>query len=134
MNKRIVGLLSVILIFGLTGCSKLTVTDKIRDLEFTIVDENEQPEELRKLIEEKKTGEFRLTYNDDAFLYIAAGFGTQPTGGYSIQVKELYLTENAIYIDTELLGPEDAETAGTFASQPYIVVKTEARKERVVFR
>lgn len=134
MRKITLLFVSLSLILGLMGCDKLTATDKVRDLEFTIVEEGEIPEEFRTLIEEKKQGEFRLTYNDDKFLYIATGFGTKPTGGYSIQVKELYLTENSIYIDTELLGPEKKETAGTQPSQPYIVVKIEARGEPVVFR
>lgn len=131
--KKIIILIMALAIV-LTGCSKLKLTDKVKDLDFTVVDEKELPEELLKLIEEKKQGEFRLTYSDDVSLYIAVGFGTQPTGGYSIQVKELYLTENSIYIDTDLLGPESGTEAETTPSFPYIVVKTEMRKEPVVFR
>ena len=49
-------------------------------------------------------------------------------------MKELYLTENAIVADTELLGPESAEQAGTEKSYPYIVVKTEYLEEPVIFQ
>ena len=51
-----------------------------------------------------------MTYSDEEKLYIVTGYGPQETGGYSIQVKELYLTENAIVFDTELSGPEKGET------------------------
>lgn len=108
--------------------------DKIADLEFTVVSEEEIPEELRKLIEEKKANEFKLSYSADGALYIVAGFGEKDTGGYSICVNELYLTENAIVIDTDLIGPEQKEEVSQASSYPYIVVRTEDRPESVVFR
>lgn len=58
------------------------------------------------MIVEKGTEPFQLTYSDDQNLYISIGYGQQKTGGYSIAVDELYLTEDAIYVGTTLLGPE----------------------------
>ncbi|MDO4267151.1 MAG: protease complex subunit PrcB family protein [Eubacteriales bacterium] len=119
----------------LTGCSvKKEHQDKVRDLEFTVAGEAELPEELKNLVDEKKTEPFRLTYSNDQGLYIAVGYGEQPTGGYSIAVSELYLTENSIVIDTELLGPEQGETAGIEKSWPYLVVKTEYLENPVIFQ
>ena len=111
----------------LTACSvEKEDLQKVRDLEFTVVGEN--------VIGEKKMAPFKLTYTDDQNLYIVVGYGEQETGGCSISVKELYLTENAIVADTELLGPESAEQAGTEKSYPYIVVKTEHLEEPVIFQ
>ena len=62
------------------------------------------------------------------------GYGEQPTGGYSIEVDELYLTENAIVIDTELEGPEKGEPTGVEKSYPYVVVRTEYLEEPVIFQ
>ena len=56
-------------------------------------------------------------------MYIAAGYGEQKTGGYSIAVPELYLTENSITIRTELKGPEKQEQTGSECSYACIVVK-----------
>ena len=61
------------------------------------------------------------------------GYGPQSTGGYSIAVKELYLTSNSIVIDTELLGPEKGENPAPETSYPYVVVKTEFSQKPVVF-
>ena len=58
----------------------------------------------------------------------------QDTGGYSISVEELYLTENSIVIDTELTGPEKGETPAPETSYPYVVVKTEYLENPVVFQ
>ncbi len=108
--------------------------DKIADLEFQVIPEEELPAELAKLIQEKKMNEFKLSYSADGCLYIVAGFGQKETGGYSVRVNELYLTENAIVIDTDLIGPAQDEEVSQAVSYPYIVVCTEDRPESVVFR
>ena len=119
----------------LTACSvEKDDLKKVRDLEFTVVGEADLPEELKNVIGEKKAAPFKLTYTDDQNLYIVVGYGEQETGGYSISVRELYLTENAIVADTELLGPEAAEQAGTEKSFPYIVIKTEYLEEPIIFQ
>ena len=108
--------------------------EKLRDLEFTVVGDGEVPEELMKTIDEKKSDVFKRTDSDGQNLYIVTGYGEQPSGGYSITVEELYLTENSIMLDTELLGPENGEQAGTEKSYPYIVIKTEYLENPVVFQ
>ena len=72
-------------------------------------------------------------YTDYIYVYIANGYGKQPTNGYSIQVKNLYLTENAVCFKTELYGPQVGEDVSQAESFPYIVVKLEAIDLPVVF-
>lgn len=107
---------------------------KVRDLEFTVVGETDVPAELKQIITEKMSQPFKLTFNDEQNLYIAVGYGPQPTGGYSIAVKELYLTDNSIVIDTELLGPEKGENPAPETSYPCIVVKTENLAHPIIFQ
>lgn len=122
----------------LSGCSITGVgnenPDKIRDLEFTVIGDGDVPEELLKMIQEKKQDAFKLTYSDDQSLYIVSGYGVQETGGYSITVEQLYLSENTIVFDTELMGPAKGETGNSGPSCPYIVVKTEYLEEPVIFQ
>lgn len=119
----------------LSGCSVgRDDGGKVRDLEFTVVGDGEVPQELMKTIEEKKSDVFKLTYSDGQSLYIVSGYGEQPTGGYSITVEELYLTENSIVMDTDLKGPENGEDPGSEKSYPYIVIKTEYLENPVVFQ
>ena len=118
----------------LTGCSISNgEATKLRDLEFTVVSEELLPGELKTLVEERKAGEFKITYSDANALYICMGYGEQPTGGYSIVVDELYLTEDAVYISTRLLGPASGETPADAPSYPYLVVKTELLDKTVIF-
>lgn len=133
--------LSVLISFSLlflTGCAEKGQKDalaKIKNLEFTVLSEDMIPEELQKAIQEKNGSPFKITYSDSGFLYIAIGYGTQETGGFSITVNDLYLTENAIYFDTTLLGPspDSPLPSGDTSSYPYLVVKTEYIDEPVVF-
>lgn len=119
----------------LTACSARKDTqEKVRDLEISVVGDAELPEELRNMITEKKTKPFKLTYSDDKNLYIVVGYGPQDTGGYSIAVEQLYLTENSVVIDTQLIGPEKGENPAPETSYPYVVVKTEYLENPVVFQ
>ena len=133
MWKRVL-LIGSILIF-LSGCSVQTNrTEKVRDLEYTIVEEGEMPEELWNILEEKKKESFKLTYEAEGSLYLCVGYGVQPTGGYSISVNELYLSENAVYFDTNLIGPEASEKTAETPSYPYLTIKTEYLDKPVVFQ
>lgn len=78
---------------------------KLRDVEFTVVAEQDIPPELAEAIEERKAEEFQFIYQSGEDLYIAKGYGRQETSGYSIQAKELYLTKDCLVFDTELTGP-----------------------------
>lgn len=109
---------------------------KVRDLEFTVVEESNIPEELLTIINQKKTEPFKLTFDSAGkeYRYIAVGYGAQTTGGYSIQVEALYLANNAIYFDTNLIGPKKEELVTQVITYPYIVVKTEYIDKNVVFQ
>ena len=85
-------------------------------------------------MEEKKITPFKVTYEDEGYLYICVGYGEQQTSGYSIVVEDLYLTSNAIYVDTELLGPQKGEETAAAITCPYIVLKLKEMEESVVFK
>ena len=128
-------LASAVTAVSMVGCgSSETSEEKIRDLEFTVATPAEIPAELQKIIDQKKKEAFRLTYTSGQELYIASGYGEQKTGGYSISVPELYLTDNSITIKTELIGPGKEEQGAAEPSWPYIVVSTEFIDRPVVFK
>ena len=135
MKKVRVLLTSMVLMIAvlLTGCQMMSSEKvKLRDLDFTIQSEETIPAEVVKMIEEKKAEPFKFTFTDGENLYICIGYGKQDRGGYSITVDALYLTEDAIYVETTLLGPDDGEKSQKVASYPYIVIKTEALDQTVV--
>lgn len=136
-EKNLLCLLSLmILLFALllAGCG-LEKTDnrKLKDLSYTILEEKDIPEEFLAVIEEKKENIFKLTYTDQENLYIAVGYGVQETGGYSISVNQCYLTKNAVYFDTTLIGPSKGEKVNEVKSYPYLVIKTKYLEKSVVF-
>ena len=118
----------------LWGCGIEEKSDKkVKELEYSIVSEKELPEEVKQAIAEKKEDEMKITYESDKDLYIIRGYGKQKTGGYSIQVKKFYQAKNAVYLETELVGPGETDVKKKANSYPYIVIKTEKTEDVVVF-
>lgn len=134
MKKCILCLGGFLLVMMLCGCvSRPAKTEKLRDLEFTVVDKEKIPDELRRAILENRELSFKLTYADQGELYIAEGYGPKPKSGYSVEVTGLYETKNAIYIHTNLLGPEKGEKTNDVTTYPYVVVKLKYRTKNVIF-
>lgn len=134
MKRLFIVLMTVLMVMNFGGCTMLSEENiKLRDLDFTVLSEETIPEELQTIIDEKIAEPFKLTYSDNEYLYICIGYGKQQTGGYSIAVNELYLTDSAIYVNTQLLGPESAKKGEKVPSYPYIVIKTEYLEETVIF-
>ena len=118
----------------LSACGGETEKEEDRNnLEFTVVSEDRLPDELKEILDQKKESAFKLTYADEGYLYICVGYGKQESGGYSVTVNELYETDNAIYVNTNLLGPKAGSSPGTSPSYPYIVLTIEFRDKTVVF-
>lgn len=130
---RFCGIL-LVCIWILAGCSLSSQERvKLRDLDFTVLGEEKIPEQLKTIIEEKKNTAFEITYTDNENLYICIGYGEQETGGYSIAVDELYLTDTDIVVSASLLGPEAAQKDNKTPTYPYIVIRTEYLEQTVTF-
>lgn len=128
-------LAAALLLSGCGGADK--GIEKIKDMEFTVLTEDNFPPELKAIVDEKKEQAFKMTFQDNGFLYICIGYGQQETGGYSISVNDLYEAVNAIYVDTQLRGPEPGDidvSRKNGASYPVIVIKTEYMNKSVVFQ
>ena len=123
----------LVLVLGVSGCDSKT-DEELTPVDFTVVSFDDIPKDFLAQIEEKKGMDFRLTYAADGWLYIARGYGEQSSGGYSIAVKEVSMSENAIYFDSELIGPRQGEAVNKLATYPYVVIKLEDAGRSVVFR
>lgn len=122
-----------VILFFLSGCSIEKVSAQKQDkIEYTILKEAEFPEKVRELIEKNKTKEFQLTYQDGTCLYLIKGYGEQKTGGYSIRIEDLSLWENAVHMQTVLIGPKE-ENLKDEPSYPYLVIRMDYREEPVIF-
>ena len=131
----IAAVLVFVVIAALGGCGvEKTDGSKIRDLAYEMVEEDAVPEELAEKISEKKAADFKLTYESDKFLYVVRGYGEQETGGYSIQILDFYLTQNAMVFDTNLIGPTKDEKKNAAPSFPYVVVRTKNLEKNVILQ
>ncbi len=116
------------------GCGKEKEEyTKTGDVEFTVVEEADLPKELLDVIKEKKSDPFKLTYLAEDALYLAQGYGEQPSGGYSIAVDELFQAKEGVCLKTTLIGPAADEKVTTAVTYPYIVVKLPKMETEVHF-
>lgn len=123
----------VMITLCLSGCAgEITADDKLKDIEFTVVGEDQQPESLKEIIAEKSADPFQISYTLGEELYIAVGYGEQPSGGYSISVNAFFETEKSLVFDTTLIGPGKAENVTNTPTRPYIVVKTENIEDKAI--
>lgn len=133
----ITGFIIILLSYNVTGCDSGNVnknTSEKRKIEFTVMDNNDIPKKLMKKIDSQKKNEFKLTYSDDEYLYIASGYGEMPSGGYNISVIELYSTKEGVFYKTKLTGPQKGDQTNKVKTYPYIVVKTEKINQEVFFQ
>ena len=143
MNTGKIGIVSIImlvilLVLGIQiqGCKFKIIPEEQerREIEFIIVSEECLPKEIKTIIEDRKEEEIKLTYVDGEDRYIIVGYGKQNTGGYSIYIKDLYATENALYVDTCLLGPQKENKRKDTPSYPVIVLQISEMGLPVVFK
>lgn len=132
-NKLKLFLVLVVCIVVTSACGLEKIkTKKTKDIDFTVVAESEMPTEVAQIVEQRKEKEFRVTYSDHQYTYIIIGYGKQKYEGYSIKIKEMYETENAIYVKTEFEGPKEYSSNET-NTYPYIVIKIEYSDKNVIF-
>ena len=123
-RKRLLFLFLVALTVVLCGCGeKAKKPEKIKDIEYTVQEESQVPEELLNKMKEKQKEPFQMTYETEDYVYIAKGYGTQATSGYSIRVLELYEAAEGIVFSAELIGPGKDEPVLQVETYPYLVVK-----------
>lgn len=91
------------------------------------------PKELADTIESRKTEGFTMSFDSDGYKYIAVGYGTQSTGGYSIRADEVYEEDSRIVVHTTLIGPSAGEAVNRKETYPYIVIKIEYRDKEIEF-
>lgn len=134
MRQFVCGVFFVFLVGCMTGCiEKPLQTEKIRELEFVILAEEEIPKELKGQIEKEKAHSFRMSYEDAGVMYIAEGYGVQPKTGYRVEVVWVYETENAICFHTHLLGPEKGVETEEIETDPYVVIAVKDIGKTVIF-
>lgn len=126
----------VFFLLQIQGCKiKIISKEEPRsEVRFSIISEDCIPESLGEIIENKKEKVMKLTYVDQGKRYIIIGYGEQKSGGYSIYIKDLYKTENAVYVDTCLVGPGEKEIKEGIASYPWIVLQISEMGLPVVFQ
>lgn len=136
LGNIVVWICGMIILCIIQGCKIRIVPEEEakKEVEFVIVSEECIPSEVLELIESKKHNKMKFTYVDKDERYIIIGYGEQKTGGYSIYIEDFYATENALYVDTCLMGPNTQTEKKNIPSYPVIVLQTSELGLPVVFK
>ncbi len=117
-----------------TDCTVFQLEDeKVQDLEYIIVNEANQPQEVQLLVEANQEDAMKMCYTDQGWAYIIIGYGAQDTSGYSIEVVEVYETENTVCVNTNLIGPASGEAIVELTTYPYIVIRIEENDKVIIY-
>ncbi len=107
-----------------------------KEIDFTVCDKTKLPEELVEIIEEKKSKPFKLSYLNNDYMYIVVGYGEVNRQNIKVIVESLYLTDNAVYLETNLISMDEEKNnlpKGETSMYPYIAIKCEKYDLPVVF-
>ena len=135
--KKLLIAVAIFLFFSCTVVGCVKQQSEVKEiLDFTVCDKTRMPQELADIIEEKKANIFKLSYINNDYMYIAIGYGEHNRQNLNVVVEELYKTDNAIYVETNLITDESTPTdgaTGDASMYPYIVLKCEKYDLPVVF-
>ena len=101
-----------------------TKSSNVSDVDYTV---------LAATIDARKESDFEISACIDGYTYIVKGYGKQPTGGYSIRVDRLQTNGTDMTMASTLIGPSAGEAVNKLATYPYIVIKTEATDNNILF-
>ncbi len=130
-----VAVLMVILLLFCTACGNNEQRERI-ELSYEICPDNALPDVLLEIIEDKKLHEFTFSYTDGASTYIVVGYGERNRTNYRVVLEDIYATDSAIYIETNLYTKENENAdyaTGTPSMYPYIVIKVNKLSLPVIY-
>lgn len=135
MNRSMVLLLLIVVLAGsIWGCGRMRQKkEKEHGVEYTVLGEDQIPDEIRKVVDVKKQEEFQMTYQEEDMLYLLQGYGIQSSGRYSIRVEKVSENDTELHVKTKLIGPKGKDGGTEGISCPYLVIKVENRHKKVVF-
>lgn len=130
MQKKLFLLILAVLLIT-CGCTVTKSDNKTkRKIDYTITDYNQVPDEVKKVIDEKKAEKFSAVFSDPENTYILIGYGKKESEGYSIKLEEIYESDTNIFVKTIFEGPEQ-QALEKEETYPYIIIKIEYTEKSV---
>lgn len=111
---------------------------KTEAIDYVVCDEMMIPDELKEIINNKKSEAFSLSYEVNSYTYLAIGYGEMDRCDLSIIIEELKLKNENLYIETLLRRKYEADnlenvSKGDTKTMPYIVIRCEIKDVPVIF-
>ena len=133
MLKKICMLVTLCIAVIIIACGCRIVesdTEEKNDVDYTVASYDDVPEEVRKIIDEKKENEFSTIISDKENTYIVVGYGKRNTGGYTIKLKDIFESSTDVFVRLEFEGPKQSEEKD-MESYPFIIIKIEYTQKNI---
>jgi hypothetical protein len=112
-----------------TGCGTGEEVQS-RKVAYELCSETMLPDELLSLIEDKSGERFAFSYSTNEYTYIAVGYGMHDRDGYVVELKNIFTTDYACFVECGILTQEyldSLEDGVHICSQPsmapYLVIR-----------
>lgn len=145
IKMMFLAVLSGLLLIGCIGCIRLGKDKSVKRaaVDYVVCDNTMLPDELMRIIDDRKDDKFTLSYNTNEYTYIAIGYGLHSTDGYMVELKDIFATDKACYVECSLISREYVQSMGTETDGervcsepsvcPYIVLKCNKLNLPVVY-
>ncbi|MBR1568986.1 MAG: protease complex subunit PrcB family protein [Lachnospiraceae bacterium] len=107
--------------------------DEMLDLDYTLCDAGQLPKELTTIIENKKDQPFRMCYQNRSYTYLVVGYGIQQRGGCEAVIDRLYLMQDGVHMDTNLVGERGSQIRLDEVTYPYVAIRLEKMDVPVIY-
>lgn len=128
------------LIISLGLCSACTLNERAaipqtgKTIAYKIISDEKTEAALMDAVTEAKAQRFHIVYRNGDRMFLAVGYGEQPSSGYSITVEDIYEKDGVVYVCTMLVGPQKNEKTSSVRTFPYIILEMENMDCEIVFR
>ncbi|MDD3745807.1 MAG: protease complex subunit PrcB family protein [Anaerostipes sp.] len=102
----------------------------LKSVDYAVCKEENQPVELKKLIQKEKKEAFHFTFTTGDMMYLVVGYGKQQRTNYTVKLDSLKEDKGHIYMNTSLIHKKEHKKDYF----PYIVVKCIASEKNVIFQ
>jgi len=95
-------------------------------LEFNEVEYHDLSPDIKSWVDTSRRQEMAQAKNFKGYTYILVTYGEKPTGGYTVEIKDLLLKEKEIEVIVEFKAPSADQMVTQAFTYPYALVRIEA--------
>jgi hypothetical protein len=138
IRQSVLFVLLLCLLISVTGCGGDEEEIK-QEISYELCSQTMIPDELAEIIAEKINDSFTMSYSTNDYTYIVVGYGMHQRDGYVVELKDIFATDYACYVQCAILTEEYVKSmegvriCSPASSAPYLVLRCRRLSKPVMF-